>query len=77
MGIEYDGVRLTEIYNKANPNKVSQKYGRAILVKLAVTYDGSPTVKRIISWNPDYKPVQTTPEEELEEEKLLDEQKLF
>lgn len=77
MGIEYDNVKLTDIYCKANPNKISQKYGRAILVKLAVTHEGDPTVKRMINWNPDFKPVHTTPEEEQEEEKLLDEQKLF
>ena len=32
MGAEYDGVKLTDIYNKANPNKIAQKYGKSIIV---------------------------------------------
>lgn len=77
MGMEYDGIRLTEIYNKANPNKIAQKYGKSLIMSLAVTHEGEPTIKRRVQVNPDFKGPLVPPEEELEEDKLLDEQKLF
>ena len=77
MGLEYDNVRLTDIYCKANPNKVTQKFGKSLIMSVGITYEGDPTIKRQVRVNPDFKPVQVSPQEELEEEKLLDEQKLF
>ena len=44
---------------------------------LAVTHEGEPTAKRSVKMNPDYQAPNITPEEEQEEEKLMDEQKLF
>ena len=77
MGAEYDGVKLTDIYNKANPHKITQKYGKSIIVSLAVTHQGEPTVNRMVRNNPECPPPKVSAEEELEEEKMLDEQKLF
>ena len=77
MGIEYEGIKLTDIYNRANPNKITQKYGKQINLCLAVTHEGDPTIQRKVTLNPDYQPVTISPEEEQEEERLLDEQKLF
>ena len=77
MGIEYEGIKLTDVYNKANPNKIAQKYGKSILISLAVNHQGEPTVHRNVKINPNCPSSNSTAEEELEEEKLLDEQKLF
>lgn len=74
MGIEYDDIKLTEVYCKANSNKVAQRYGKAYTVSLGVTHDGEPSVKRIVAKNPDWVP---PPAIEQEEDRLLDEQKLF
>ncbi len=46
-------------------------------MQLAVTHEGEPTAKRRVKINPDYQVPNITPEEEQEEEKLMDEQKLF
>lgn len=77
MGIEYEGIKLTDIYNKANPNKISQKFGKSLIMSLAVTHEGDPSIIRKIRLNQDFKPPETLQDEDLEEEKLLDEQKLF
>lgn len=42
-------------------------------MSVGITYEGDPTIKRQVRVNPDFKPVQVSPQEELEEEKLLDE----
>ena len=54
MGIEYEGIKLTDIYNKANPNKITQKFGKSLIMSLAVTHEGEPTAKRLVRTNPDY-----------------------
>jgi hypothetical protein len=73
MGKEYEGVRLTELYCKANPNKVSQRYGRALIMRLGINHEGEPCAKRYVEWNKDYTPPEVKPEEDQEEERLLDE----
>lgn len=73
MGMEYEGVKLTDIYNKANPNKIAQKYGKTIIIELVLTHKGEPSVKRVIKNNPECPPPQVNTEEEVEEEKMLDE----
>ena len=75
MGIEYDNVKLTEVYCKANSNKVSQKYGKAYMISLGVTHEGDPTIKRTVKKNLEWVPPKT--EEDEGEDKLMDEQKLF
>ena len=77
MGMEYESVKLTDVYCKANGNKVTQKYGKAFLISLGVTHEGDPTVNRLVRNNPDFCAQSVTETEAQEEEKLLDEQKLF
>eukprot|EP00347_Sterkiella_histriomuscorum_P011359 403372754 len=77
MGLEYDGIKLVDIYTKSNPNKVNQKYGKQLIMRLVFNQENQPTLLRVVSQNPDYIPPEIAPEDELEEEKLLDEQNLF
>jgi hypothetical protein len=72
MGAEYEGIKLTDIYNKANPNKIAIKYGKSLIMSLAVTHEGEPICRRTVKLNPDYKAPEISPEEELEEERMLD-----
>ncbi|CDW91361.1 UNKNOWN [Stylonychia lemnae] len=77
MGVEYEGIKLIDIYTKSNPNKVAQKYGKQLIINLLFNYENKATIKRLVKINSDYRPPQIPQEDEIEEEKLLDEQKLF
>ena len=72
MGVEFENMKLTDVYIKSNPNKISQKYGQQLLITRKVD-----SQERTISLNPDYKEPVIKPEDEAEEEALLDEQKIF
>ena len=71
MGIEFDEIKLTDVYIKSNPNKIMSKYGQQFNISL------DSNGKRTIVLNPAFKEPVSKPEEEQEEEKLLDEQKIF
>ena len=75
MGVEYQDIKLTDVYIKSNPHKISQKYGQQFLCN--VDFEKSVNNYRLISKNPNYVAPKVKPEEEAEEEKLLDEQKIF
>lgn len=75
MGIEFDGIKLIDVYVKANPFKVATKYGQEFLIK--VDFEKDINEYRIVTKNPEYKPPDIKPEDEAEEEKMLDEQKIF
>lgn len=47
------------------------------MVRLAFNHEGAPSVKRTVKLNKDYKYPEELTAEEKEEEKLLDEQKMF
>ena len=73
MGVEYEGIKLVDIYNKSNPNKVSQKYGKQFIIEIVFNFEGEPIARREIKMNQLYKQPEIVPEDEQEEEKLLDE----
>lgn len=75
MGVEFDDIKLTDVYIKSNMHKISQKYGQQFLVK--VDFNKDLDEYREITANPDYKESKIKPEDEAEEETMLDEQKIF
>ena len=46
MGIEYEGIKLIDVYTKSNPHKVSQKYGKQLIMTLRFNHDKEPTIRR-------------------------------
>ena len=80
MGIEFTGFSLLDVYAKTNPNKITQKYGSELLAK--VTFEATEDSDhvhstRVVEKNPDFTAPELNPEEDAQEEKLLDEQKRF
>lgn len=73
MGVEFEGFKLVDVYIKSNPHKISQKYGQQFIFSVDSATDGKRTIKP----NPDYKEPVIKPEDEEEEETMLDEQKIF
>lgn len=34
MGVEYEDIKLVDVYNKTNPHKVKEKYGKMLIVRV-------------------------------------------
>ena len=68
MGVEYENIRLVEVYSKTDQNqrKIVQRYGQQFICK-----------QNSVKLNPKYKAPIINEDEEREEENLLDEQKRF
>ena len=79
MGTEFTGFSLLDVYAKTNPNKITQKYGTELIVKVdfSTDADGQVHQSRKVEKNSDYEPPAANPDEDEQEEKLLDEQKRF
>lgn len=73
MGKEFEGFVLIDVYSKTNHHKVAQKYGQQLSVSLLA--DGKSDRK--VSFNEDFVEQPSNLEEDDQEEKLLDEQKMF
>lgn len=71
MGIEFQGIKLIDVYVKANPFKIASKYGQEFLISVDFAKDINDY--RVVKKNPEYKPPMIKPEDEAEEEKMLDE----
>jgi|688.fasta_scaffold1029966_2 hypothetical protein len=75
MGIEFDDFNLLDVYAKTNINKISQKYGGQFTVSFPFTdlkfTDGCRKVQITTGW---IEP-KSNSDEDMQEEKLLDEQK--
>ena len=52
MGVEFDGVKLIDIYLKNHPHRVKQKYGQQLLI--AVDFNRPLNSCRKVSLNPKY-----------------------
>ena len=79
MGVEFTGFSLLDVYAKSNPNKIVQKFGKEILVKVDYSKDsdGELHLSRNVEKASDFIAPDVNPEEDAQEEKLLDEQKRF
>ena len=66
MGTEFTEFSLLDVYAKTNPNKITQKYGCELLVKVDFSKDtdGQMHQSRNVEKNPDYVPLSVNPEEE-------------
>jgi hypothetical protein len=43
MGVEFTGFSLLDVYAKQNPNKISQKFGQELIVKVQLPKSSIPS----------------------------------
>ena len=78
MGTEFVGFSLLDVYAKSNPNKIAQKFGGELVITVkSQLVDEKLHLERTIAKNPEFAAPAANPEEDAQEEKLLDEQKRF
>lgn len=75
MGVEFDDFNLLDVYAKTNTNKISQKYGGQFTVIIPFDKNLKLVESRQVVVTQGWIEPKSNSDEDLQEEKLLDEQK--